>query len=131
MASWNGDVVEIHIETQFHSYYQLAISPSGAMTDLDRSMGLGLDWDARATVATHRNEDGWTIEIRLPAAGEEAKVEDPLVGIAGRKPTMSYPWYINVCRARVRGETKELSAWSPTGEPRFNVPAKLGKVWSK
>ena len=36
----------------------------------------------------------------------------------------------DIFEVRVYGE-KELSAWSPTGEPRFNVPAKLGKVWSK
>lgn len=131
MNIWNGDVIEILVETQFHSYYQIAISPTGAVTDLDRSQGLNSRWASKAEVATHRGEDRWTVEIRLPAAGEDAKVVDPLVGIAGRKPTMGYPWYVNVCRARIRGGEKELSAWSPTGKPRFNVPEKFGKVWSK
>ena len=36
---WNGDAVEVLLETQSHSYYQLAINPAGAMVDLDRKGG--------------------------------------------------------------------------------------------
>ena len=32
----DGDVVEIEIATDSHSYYQLAINPAGALVDLDR-----------------------------------------------------------------------------------------------
>lgn len=35
-AIWNGDVIELLIETQTHSYYQITINPNGAVTDLDR-----------------------------------------------------------------------------------------------
>ena len=128
---WFGDVVEILIETQFHAYYQIAISPSGAVTDLDREKRLDTLWDSGADVATHHGPDGWTIEVRLPAAGENAKDIDAHNGIAGRRPSETYPWFVNVCRQRVRDEQTELTAWSPTGKPRFNVPKKFGKVYAK
>jgi len=60
-----------------------------------------------------------------------AKEIDPLNGIAGTKPSETYPWFINVCRQRVRDKDIELSAWSPTGKDRFNVPRKFGKVYAK
>ena len=128
---WSGDVVEVLIETQFHAYYQIAISPSAAVTDLDRAKGLNTKWNSGAEVATHAGPDGWTIEVRLPAAGENAKDIDALQGIAGRRPSETYPWFVNVCRQRVRGKDTELSAWSPTGRDRFNVPEKFGKVYAK
>jgi len=128
---WFGDVVEVLIETQFHAYYQIAISPSGAITDLDREKRLDARWDSGADVAIHRGPDEWTIEVRLPAAGENAKEIDALHGIAGRRPSETYPWFVNVCRQRVRGRDIELSAWSPTGTDRFNVPRKFGKVYAK
>lgn len=128
---WNGDVVELLLETQYHSYYQIAISPSGAVVDLDREQGLQTLWDAGAEVATHRGEDRWTIEVRLPAAGENARDIDPLFGIAGDQPTETFLWYLNVCRQRLRGDHNEKSAWSPTGTGRFNVPEKFGKVYAR
>jgi len=36
-AMWYGDVVEILLETEAHSYYQIAINPAGIVSDLDRS----------------------------------------------------------------------------------------------
>jgi hypothetical protein len=53
------------------------------------------------------------------------------LSIAGRVPTSTYPWFINVCRQRVRGKDVELSAWSSTGTDRFNVPQKFGKIYIK
>lgn len=131
LGIWSGDVVEVLIETQFHKYYQIAISPNGVITDLDRENRLESLWSSGAEVATHRGEDAWTIEIRLPAAGENAKEIDPLHGIAGKRPSETYPWFINVCRQRIRPEVTELTAWSPTGKRRFNVPEKFGKVYAR
>lgn len=128
---WNGDVVEVLLATQFHSYYQIAVSPSGAVTDLDREKGLNTLWDSGAEIATQRGPDQWTVEIRLPAAGENAKDIDPLHGVAGKQPSETYLWFVNVCRQRVRGGETELSAWSPTGQKRFNVPEKFGKVYAR
>ena len=39
-AIWYGDVVEIELATDAHSYYQLAINPSGALVDLDSKENL-------------------------------------------------------------------------------------------
>jgi len=128
---WSGDVVEVLIETQFHAYYQIAVSPTGAVTDLDREKRLDTLWSSGAEVATHHGPDGWTVEVRLPAAGENAKDIDALNGIAGKRPSEAYPWYVNVCRQRVRETETELTAWSPTGKPRFNVPQKFGKLYAK
>jgi len=128
---WSGDVVEVLLETQFHAYYQIAISPSGAVIDLDREKRLDTLWSSGAEIATHHSKDAWTIEIRLPAAGENAKDIDARQGIAGKRPSETYPWYLNVCRQRIRGKETELTAWSPTGTRRFNVPKKFGKVYAK
>jgi hypothetical protein len=121
------------IETQVHSYYQITINPAGAITDLDRGPGKkkGHRWNSNAEVAVHRGEDYWTAEVRLPNAGPMAEEVDPEIGIAGRLPTGANPWFINVCRQRIRGKHVELSAWSPTGTDRFNVPERFGEIYMK
>jgi hypothetical protein len=37
-ALWYGDTIEILLETDRHSYYQIAVNPAGAIIDLDHSM---------------------------------------------------------------------------------------------
>ena len=130
---WMGDFIDVLIETQVHSYYQITLNPAGAVMDLDRGAGKKKNyaWSSNAEVAVHHGEDYWSAEVRLPCAGPMAEEIDPLLGIAGRVPTSTYPWYINVCRQRVRGKDVELSAWSPTGTDRFNVPARFGKIYIK
>ena len=60
-----GDAVEFLIETNSHSYYQIAVNLAGALVDLDR----GADkkswdtWDSKAEVATQIGDGFWTIEI--------------------------------------------------------------------
>ena len=83
--------------------------------------------DLSAKAAAHADSRSWSVELRLPAAGENARDS----GIAGRKPTETYPWFINVCRQRVRGSEREHSAWSPTGESRTEEPVKFGKVYAR
>ena len=50
-AIWHGDVIEIELATETHSYYQIAISPAGHIVDLDRQRGeivwLGLESRSR------------------------------------------------------------------------------------
>ncbi len=124
----NGDNIELLIETSVHSYYQIAISPTGAMVDMDRNEGLNTLWASQGKVAAYRGKDAWTLEIRLPAAGDEQETLDPDNGIAGSQPSADNPWYLNVCRQRLRGETREFSAFSPTGSPSFHVLLKFGKL---
>ncbi len=123
-ALWYGDAIEVLIETEAHSYYQIAVSPSGAVCDLDRGAepAKWFTWDAKAEVATRIEDDHWTVEMRLPVRPDE---NDPLNQVVGHHPTRSLPWHINVCRQRVRDDGTELSAFSPTGSDGFHNVMKL------
>ncbi len=126
---WQGDVVELLLETTQHSYYQLAVNPAGAVMDLDRITGREPAWTAQAQVATQIGAGEWTLEMRIPVVDPAGGQLDPLHGVVGRKPTEWYPWYINVCRQRVRDSETELSAWSPTGQSNFHEVLKFGKLY--
>jgi hypothetical protein len=123
-AVWYGDAIEIELATETNSYYQIAISPSGALVDLDRgaSKGQWFGWDSKAEVATHIADDHWTVEIRIPVTQDE---NDPLHQVIGRKPTQSLPWHVNICRQRIRKDGAEHSAFSPTGTGGFHEPMKF------
>ena len=129
-AIWYGDVVEILLETESHSYYQLAINPAAAIADLDRHAPKDrwFRWDSQAEVATHVGRDYWTAEVRIPVV---EKTNDPLHQVAGRKPTAGLPWYFNVCRQRLRDNGVEHSAFSPTGKKTFHEPLKFGRLYVK
>jgi hypothetical protein len=129
-AIWQGDVVEIHLETEKHAYYQIAISPTGAVVDLDRAGRKIFRWDSQAEVVTKRNTDEgyWTIEARIPVI---ESTDDPFHQVVGARPTKSLPWYFNVCRKRVGEHNAEVSAFSPTGENGFHVPSRFAKIYCK
>lgn len=128
-AIWYGDVIEIELSTDAHSYYQLAISPAGALVDLDRGAPRSqwFDWSSKAEVATQIGDDHWTVEIRIPITQDS---NDPLHQVIGHRPTQSLPWHVNVCRQRVRDNGVELSAFSPTGTAGFHVPMKFAHFYS-
>jgi hypothetical protein len=126
---WNGDCLEILLETQGHSYYQIVINPAGAVMDLDRKNGLNSLWSSGVEVAAHLGEGAWTAEIRIPVVGEMQADLDPLHGVAGRQPSALYPWFFNVCRQRVRENNTERSAFSPTGTDGFQDVMKFGKLY--
>lgn len=126
---WNGDCIELLIETQSHSYYQIVISPDGNVTDLDRQNGISMGWTSDIEVRTQRHNDGWTIEARLPVAPPEQT--DPNNLVLGRLPTQTHPWYINVCRQRKRGQDRQWTAISPTATGHFHVPLKFAKLYSR
>jgi hypothetical protein len=127
-ALWYGDAVEIEIATETHAYYSIAVSPSGAVVDLDRGAPRSqwFGWDAKAEVATQIGEDHWTVEIRIPVTQDE---NDPLHQVIGRKPTQSLPWHINLCRQRIREDGTELSALSPTGTDSFHEELKFAHFY--
>ncbi len=118
-AMWYGDAVEVLLETESRSYYQIAINPAGAVADLDRSAARNawFSWDSQAEVATHIADDHWNVEIRIPVIQDE---NDPLHQVIGRKPDKSLPWHFNVCRQRIREKGEEYSAFSPTGSDDFH-----------
>jgi predicted negative regulator of RcsB-dependent stress response len=128
-AMWYGDCIEIHLETDSHSYYQLAVNPAGALVDIDR----GVDrhswfrWESQAEVATQVADDHWTVEIRIPVTTDE---NDPLNFVVGRKPSVSLPWHFNVCRQRIREHGAEYSAFSPTGSAGFHAPRKFAQFYA-
>ena len=127
-ALWYGDAIEVLIETESHSYYQIAISPSGAVVDSDRgaSRDKWFSWDSNAEVATHISDDHWIIEMRLPITEDE---NDPLHQVIGHKPNKSLPWHINICRQRIRGDGSEYSAFSPTGTIGFHDVMKFATFY--
>ncbi|MGZ0167564.1 MAG: DUF4838 domain-containing protein, partial [Planctomycetales bacterium] len=127
-AIWYGDVVEIELATDSHSYYQIAVNPAGALVDLDRGADKSarFRWESQAEVATHIAEDHWTVEIRIPVTDDE---NDPLNQVIGRKPSQSLPWHFNICRQRIRENGSEHSAFSPTGTAGFHVPIKFAYLY--
>lgn len=125
-AIWNGDVVEVLLETQGHSYYQLTISPTGALYDMDCAGRMESRWSSQAEVATHIGDDHWSVEIRIPVAPDGHG--DPLHQVVGRRPTSDYPWYFNIGRGRMRETGNEFSAFSPTGRLRFPVVEKMARL---
>ncbi len=128
-ALWYGDAVEILLATDSHSYYQIAVSPSGAVVDLDRGAARHswFGWSSQAEVATQIADDHWTVEIRIPVTQDE---NDPLHQVIGRKPTQSLPWHINLCRQRIREHGSEHSAFAPTGVNNFHAPLKFAHFFS-
>jgi len=127
-AIWYGDVVEVLLETESHSYYQIAVNPAGALADLDRGAAKDawFGWDSQAEVATDVADDHWTVEIRIPVTQDE---NDPLHQVVGRRPTSSLPWHFNVCRQRLRETGAEYSAFSPTGTKSFHEVLKFGQLY--
>ncbi|MFK5924920.1 MAG: DUF4838 domain-containing protein [Verrucomicrobiota bacterium] len=127
-AIWYGDVIEILLETDSHSYYQIAINPAGAVVDLDRSApgNARFAWHSRAEVATQVEDGSWTVEVRIPVVQDE---NDPLNQVIGSKPLSTLPWHFNVCRQRLRGQDKEFSAFSPTGASGFHKPLKFAHLF--
>ena len=123
-AIWYGDAIEIELATESHSYYQIVVNPAGALVDLDRGAPRRqwFNWSSNAEVATQIADNHWTVEIRIPITDD---ANDPLHQVVGRKPTLSLPWHINVCRQRIRDNASEYSAFSPTGVSGFHDPMKF------
>jgi hypothetical protein len=126
---WNGDAVEILLETQSHAYYQIALNPAGAVMDLDRKKDFDSLWSSGAQVATRVDDTGWTLEVRLPVLGEGQEQIDARNGIAGRMPIVTYPWFFNICRQRVRPAQTDTSAFSPTGTASFHDAMKFAELY--
>ncbi len=130
-AIFDGEELEILLETQNHSYYQLAISPGGGLFDADWKKGRDPLWNSNAEVATHIDGDTWSAEIRIPIMDQKQDDIQPMLGVAGIMPISMYPWYFNVCRHSVHKQEIENSAFSPTGTNSFHMPLKFGKLYMR
>ena len=124
MAIFNGDNIDIHVETPIVDYYQMVISPSGKIFDMDRSgsgrMRFNTKWNSGVSVKVHKGKDFWSAEIQVPAGGSVERELDPNLSIAGDLPTKDAPWYINLGRQRPRKNGSVFSAYVPTLDKRFN-----------
>jgi len=138
-AIWQGEHLELLIETDKHSYYQIVVNPAGARIELDRAVSKAnaYDWSSQAEVATHVGDDYWSVEIRLPVTPSE---EDPLHKIIGNRPFQSSAdaaasrgllWYFNLYRKRAGSGDGETTAFSPLGPEakNFHVPLQFGKLY--
>ena len=125
--AWRGDVIELLIETDAHSFYQMVINPDGALVDLDRAVTKNdLSWDSMARVETSKDEAAWYVEMRVPILEIS---DDPLHNLVGTKPASDNPWYFNFCRQRLREDVSEFSAFSPTGAKLFAKLMKFAKLY--
>ncbi|MHC4873055.1 MAG: DUF4838 domain-containing protein [Planctomycetota bacterium] len=124
---FNGDSLELLLETPTHSYYQIAVNPAGAVMDLDRKNTVESKWVSGAVIKTYRGKNFWSIEMKVPAAGDNQEELNALYGVSGPKPTPDTPWYFNLCRVRKRDKDYEFSAFSPTGK-NFHVLLKFAKL---
>lgn len=126
-----GDFIEILLETSTYSYYRITVNSAGALADADRGEdGAGERWQSGAEAAVHVGDGYWSVEVRVPLAGDGARAVDPLLGVNGRMPSETYPWYFNVVRQRVRGDQTERYAYSPTGGG-IEVIEKFAEMWSR
>ena len=124
-----GDFVEILLETSTHSSYRITVNPACVIEDADCSEGVQPRWTSGAEAAVHHGEDYWSVEIRVPLAGDDARLMDALAGIDGRLPSRNFPWYFNVVRQRVRDGEVERLAYSPTGTDEFEVLERFAELW--
>lgn len=99
-AIWAGDFIEVLLEPAGYSYYQVTLNPAAAMVDLDQRIGLFYVWASGAEAAAQTGEASWTLEVRLPLAGEATRLH----GIRGERPSEAAPWYVNICRYRAASE---------------------------
>mgnify|MGYP000014695509 CR=1 FL=1 len=120
----SGDHVILLLETSSHSYYYLAVNPSGAIVEGNPGPG----WRSLAEVATERGHASWRVRLRIPVVRDAEAQSDPRHRLAGQKPTPQAPWYFNVGRLRVLGLQKpEEQAYSRTGAG-WHLPERFAKL---
>ena len=143
-AIWQGEHLELLIETNKNSYYQVVVNPAGAFIDLDRGVPLrqrkAYEWSSQAEAATHLGKDFWSVEIRLPVTSSD---EDPLHQMIGDQPFeakakalatgkgTSLPWYFNLFRKRSGIKEVETSSFSPIGKDTesFHQPRQFARIY--
>ena len=143
-AIWQGEHLELLIETNKHSYYQIVVNPAGGIIDLDRGVtmkgGKAYEWSSQAEVATHVGDDYWSVELRLPVTPSD---EDPLHQMIGNRPFqakqdaldsgkgISLPWHFNLYRKRSGTKDLETTAFSPLGPDAktFHDPLRFARIY--
>lgn len=117
---WNGDYIDILIETPLNSFYQISVSPSGSIVDFDRgdSFGGGLKWSSEIDYESKIDSKNgfWNIEMIIPISTSD---QDPLHKIIGVPPKNNFSWYFNICKKYTSKNNTEFSALSPTSKNSF------------
>jgi hypothetical protein len=113
---WHDDCVEVFVDANHdhRSFMQFAVNSIPARFD-GKS---GADtWDSEWEAAADTDEDGWTVELRIPFASMEA--EPPAEGAV---------WGLNVCRERLATGTRELHNWANV-QGNFHRPWLFGHLY--
>ena len=128
-AIWEGDTIEIFIETQNHAFYQITVNPAEAIMDVDWNTKLQTKWDSEAKLAVHKGTDFWTVEIMIPVAGEMQEQALPFQMVSGSTPIKTDPWYFNIGRTRRHESGTEYSMFSAKGKLKFRNTEKFGILY--
>jgi hypothetical protein len=123
---YNEEVVEVFLDPEgdLLAYFEIEVNPLNAVLDLV----------VRGTRTGLRKEFRWECEglrtlVKRDARGWIAEISIPFRAIVAEPPAPGAQWRANFCRIdRPRGRDWELSAWSPTGRPRFHTPERFGIV---
>jgi len=123
---YNEEVVEVFLDPEgdLLAYFEIEVNPLNAVLDLV----------VRRTRTGLRKEFRWECEglrtlVKRDARGWIAEISIPFRAIVAEPPAPGGQWRANFCRIdRPRGRDWELSAWSPTGRPRFHTPERFGIV---
>jgi hypothetical protein len=123
---YTEEVVEVFLDPvgDLQSYFEFEVNPLNAVLDLvirrNRSGFVkNFAWRCEGLRSeTRRTPNGWNAELSLPFPSLTSNAVVP-----GSR------WRANFCRIdRPEGRPRELSAWSPTGQPRFHVPNRFGII---
>ena len=118
---YEEEVVEVFLDPggKLESYYEFEVNPVNTVLDLvirrsGENYEPDFNWHCQGLrTATQRTPQGWCAEFSFPFAS------------LGGKPNNR--WRANFYRIDRPDRVEEvLSAWSPTGKPKFHVPERFG-----
>jgi hypothetical protein len=132
---WEEEVVEIFLDLD-HSgthYAEIELSPGNVLCDVrmvrgdpDKEMDLAFDLEGLESRVVRRPSSGWTGLLFVPWTAFRPLASAAEVSLP---PKPGERWRFNVYRIERPGGKKSpekgaiFSAWSPTGEDSFHVPA--------
>ncbi len=119
---WSDDTFQIFLDPgktkDPAEYYQLAVNPAGALTDVKGAPDVlgDLFWDCRGCkVKVEKGKDAWVVEMAVP-----------LKGLGVKEPAAGQRWGANFARERKAGAA-ENSTWVNMG-PSWHQPDKFGTI---
>lgn len=109
------DCVEILFDTNRDkkSYHHFAVNPDGVLFDAQQN---DANWNGRIEVDTAREEEAWTVEMRIPL--DEIKAD----------LSSHQTWGFQMARNRSRMDQKKSYQWSPTFWYGNKLPSFFGIV---